>query len=266
MLFARPKTPQTAAQCALLTSVRQCAGRVKVAFIVPAYLAERSIAPIVSELLAGAESFRERCAPSVVVIDDGSSDATQAVAERAGATVIRHPRNLGKGAALLTGFRYAQSLGARAVVTVDADGQHPPSEALALAQHPAPPEALVLGVRDLQGAGAPGKNRFSNAFSNAWMSFFAGILLNDTQCGLRRYPLPETLELELGGSGYELEAEVILKAIRRGVPLVQTPVRVIYPPASERVTHFHNVRDPARIVVRILHTAFTTLSGPRASQ
>lgn len=245
--------------------MRKCANRVKVVFIVPAYQAERSIGPIVLELLSGARSLSERCDPSVVVIDDGSSDATQSAAERAGAAVIRHPRNRGKGAALLTGFAHARSLGARAVVTVDADGQHPPSEALALARHPAPPEALVLGVRDLEGAGAPRKNRFSNAFSNAWMSFFTGTLLSDTQCGLRRYPLPETLELELGGSGYELEAEVILKAMRRGVPVVQTPVRVIYPPASERVTHFHSVRDPARIVVRILRTAFTTLSGPRAS-
>ncbi|MFZ5889911.1 MAG: glycosyltransferase family 2 protein [Myxococcota bacterium] len=230
----------------------------KIAFVVPAYRAERSVSAVVRELVAHSESLPERCDPCVLVVDDGSDDATAALAEAAGASVIRHAQNRGKGAALLTGFRRAQELGARAVVTVDADGQHPPSEALALACHPAPEGALVLGVRDLRSAGAPRKNRFSNAFSNAWMSFFAGQSLRDTQCGLRRYPLPETLQLGLSGSGYELESEVILKAVRAGVRVVEVGVHVIYPPASERVTHFHSVRDPARIVVRILHTAFTT--------
>jgi hypothetical protein len=72
----------------------------------------------------------------------------------------------------------------------------------------------MLGVRDLRRDGAPRANRFSNGFSNLWMSFFARRALADTQCGLRRYPLPEALELGLASSGYELEAEVILKAVR----------------------------------------------------
>jgi hypothetical protein len=97
------------------------------------------------------------------------------------------------------------------------------------------------------------------------MSFFAGQRLRDTQCGLRRYPLPETLELGLGGKGYELESEVILKAVRRGIRVVETEVHVIYPPEQERITHFHSVRDPARIVIRILHTAFTTRIERRAA-
>jgi hypothetical protein len=117
---------------------------------------------------------------------------------------------------------------------------------------------LVLSVRSLARDGAPRANQWSNAFSNAWMSLFARRPLQDTQCGLRRYPLPETLSLGLVGDGFELETEVILKAVRAGVPLVEAPVRVIYPQGSERVSHFHAVRDPARIVFRMLHTAWTT--------
>jgi glycosyltransferase involved in cell wall biosynthesis len=237
---------------------------VKVAFVVPAYCAERTISPLVAELVALAATLPDCTQPAVVVVDDGSNDATAERAEASGAHVVRHPQNLGKGAALLTGFRWATTAGARVAVSVDADGQHPASEALALASHSAAPEALLLGVRDLRSAGAPRKNRFSNGFSNAWMSFFAGQSLRDTQCGLRRYPLPETLELGLQSSGYELESEVILKAVRRGIRVVETGVHVIYPPEEERVTHFHSVRDPARIVMRILHTAFTTRSERRA--
>ncbi|HET9930594.1 MAG TPA: glycosyltransferase family 2 protein [Polyangiaceae bacterium] len=237
----------------------------KIAFVVPAYHAERTVAPVVVGLLALAATLPDTTAPAVVVVDDGSTDETGRRAADAGAAVVRHAENRGKGAALLTGFAWAREAGARACVSVDADGQHPPEEALALARHPAPPGALVLGVRDLLGAGAPRKNRFSNGFSNAWMSFFAKQSLHDTQCGLRRYPLPEVLELGLRGTGYELESEVILKAIRRGIPVVETNVRVIYPPEHERVTHFHSVRDPARIVARILHTAFTTRARRRAA-
>jgi glycosyltransferase involved in cell wall biosynthesis len=238
---------------------------VKLAFVIPAYCAERSISPLVAELSALSSALPSSTQTCVVVVDDGSTDATAERAEHAGATVLRHPQNRGKGAALMSGFRWALAAGARAAVTVDADGQHPPSEALALAVHPAPLDALLLGVRDLRSAGAPKKNRFSNGFSNAWMSFFAGQRLRDTQCGLRRYPLPETLELGLGGKGYELESEVILKAVRRGIRVVETEVHVIYPPEQERITHFHSVRDPARIVIRILHTAFTTRIERRAA-
>src|SRR5690606_3101338 len=111
---------------------------------------------------------------------------------------------------------------------------------------------------NLREAGAPRKNRFSNAFSNWWMSLFARRHLRDTQCGLRRYPLPETLELGALGTGFEFESEVILRAVRHGIPVVEVPARVVYPPERERTTHFDSVRDPARIVYRLLHTAFTT--------
>jgi glycosyltransferase involved in cell wall biosynthesis len=236
---------------------------VRVAFVVPAYQAAHSVARVVTELFEVAARLAETTTPSVLVVDDGSSDETAERAARAGALVVHHQRNSGKGVALLSGFERALALGAEAVVSVDADGQHPASEALLLAEHPAPREALLLGVRDLRRAGAPRANRFSNAFSNVWMSWFAGRPLLDTQCGLRRYPLPEVLELGLAGSGYELEAEVILKAVRARWPLVEFPVRVLYPTGVERVSHFHSVRDPARIVFCILSTVATTPFQPK---
>jgi glycosyltransferase involved in cell wall biosynthesis len=230
----------------------------KVAFVVPAYQAERSVGDVVRELCMRSRELAETTDPSVIVVDDGSTDRTAREAESAGATLLRKPVNEGKGAALRDGFRAASALGARVAVSVDADGQHPSEEALRLAQHPAPSTALVLGVRDLARDGAPPASRFSNGFSNRWMSWFSGRRLSDTQCGLRRYPLPETLALELHGTGYEFEAEVILKALSAGLPLVEVPVRVVYPPVAERVSHFRSVRDPTRIVLRILQTVLST--------
>jgi hypothetical protein len=74
---------------------------------------------------------------------------------------------------------------------------------------------------------------------------------------LRRYPVAETLALGARSDGYAFEAETLLRAARLGWRIEELPVRVIYPPAAERVSHFHAVRDPARIVVRVLETTFS---------
>jgi glycosyltransferase involved in cell wall biosynthesis len=223
----------------------------RVLAVVPAFQAERSVEAVVRGLRAALGPAAE----PLIVVDDGSSDRTAERAEQAGAVVLRHPENRGKGAALRTGFARALAAGAGAVVSVDADGQHLPEEAARLARDPAPREALVLAIRDLARDGAPAANRFSNAFSNAFLSWFGGRPLHDTQCGLRRYPLPETLALGARADGYAYEAEVLLRAARLGKPIVEVPVRVFYPPEEERVSHFHVVRDPARIVASVLSTA-----------
>lgn len=231
---------------------------VKVGFVIPAYQAEKSVGSVVRGLF---ESLAEQDPePLVLVVDDGSTDDTSEAARSAGARVVRHAQNQGKGRALRTGFRALLEAGADTAVCVDADGQHPPQEAARLARDPTARSALVLGVRDLVRDGAPPANVFSNRFSNRFLSFALGRKLSDTQCGLRRYPLPETLALGGRAEGYGYEAELILRAALLGWDIVEVPVRVIYPPESERVTHFHSVRDPARIVYRVL---FTLASAPR---
>ena len=234
----------------------------RIAAVVPAYQASSTVLEVARGLVQAFEQLGPDNA-GVIVVDDGSSDGTAERAESAGVTVLSHAENRGKGAALLTGFEAARARGAGAVVSVDADGQHPADQALIVARASAPRQALVLGVRDLKGAGAPRANRFSNRFSNVFLSFFSGRQLFDTQCGLRRYPLPETLNLRLASTGYELESEVILRAAALGWPIEQVPVEVFYPPEEQRVSHFHVVRDPARIVKRVLWTVATARrAGP----
>lgn len=224
--------------------------------IIPAYQAAASIAEVVAGLRSTWQTALGEL-PRVLVINDGSTDGTTRQAQQAGAEVIEHPSNRGKGAALRTGLWRARELNAAVAVTLDADGQHPASEALRVLCHPAPSNALVLGVRDLVGAGAPRPNQLSNAFSNAWLSAFAGRRLLDTQCGLRRYPVRETLAIGARSAGFGFEAELVLRAARAGWPIEHLPVRVIYPPAGERTTHFRPWRDPFRIVLRVIYTAAT---------
>ena len=224
----------------------------KVAALIPAYQAATSIAGVVSEFVALAAQ-NEQPVP-LWVVDDGSTDGTSDQARRAGARVLRHEYNQGKGAALLTGFEAIAQRGFEAVVTFDADAQHPPEEAMRLALLPLAPERLILGIRDLARDGAPKNSQFSNSISNYFLSRFAGMHLADTQCGLRRYPLPQTLELRPASPGYALEAEIILRAARAGWVIDQIPVRVVYPPQDQRISHFHVVRDPTRIVFRVIQT------------
>ena len=220
--------------------------------IVPAYQAAKSLASVIRDLRAELGSLRGDGA--IFVVDDGSTDATAEIARAEKVDLVSHVRNLGKGAALRTGMDRAWRMGFDTAVTVDADGQHPARAARVLLESDAPRDALVLGVRDLDGAGAPKANRMSNGISNFFISTFAGTPLADTQCGLRRYPLPATLELAGRADGYAFEAEVILRAHAAGMPIVQLPVEVYYPPEEERITHFHKVRDPARIVGAVVRT------------
>ena len=227
--------------------------------IIPAYNAAQSVGDVARSVL---EIWPSRDA--VLVVDDGSTDGTADVARRAGARVLSHPQNRGKGAALRTGMASARVAGFDACVTLDADGQHPASEALKLLTADPDPAALVLGVRDLRGAGAPRANQISNQISNLFLSLFSGLRLHDTQCGLRRYPLSESLDLAARDDGFAFEAEVVLRAARAGVRMVEVPIRVVYPPERERVTHFDSVRDPARIISRVLKTlVLTRVPGAR---
>lgn len=222
----------------------------RTAAIIPAFQAQDTIAHVVRSLLS--RWPHDDGANPVIVIDDGSTDRTSKRAAEAGAMVVSHSRNLGKGAALKTGLRVARDLEVDVVVSVDADGQHPADEAWRIAEFSCDPRAIVLGVRDLRSAGAPRANQISNRISNFFLSVFTGRVLADTQCGLRRYPVRETLALDARDDGYGFEAEVLMLALKASIPVVEVPVRVLYGP--DRTSHFRVVRDPARIVARVLFT------------
>lgn len=199
----------------------------------------------------------------VYVVDDGSSDRSGELALEQGATVVTHPVNRGKGAALLTGMRVAADAGHTHVICLDADGQHDPADIPVFAEAIwREPEALYAGVRDL--STAPGISRFGRAFSNFWIWVETGWRVGDSQCGLRSYPLRSVLGLDLGGSRYDLEVEVLTLALWEGIPVRDLPCRVYYPPKHERITSFRPLVDNARITwMNILLLAERALWPPR---
>lgn len=226
-------------------------GESKACVIIPAFESATTVAAVIVDLLRSLARIRVQ---DILVVDDGSRDGTAYVAESMGVRVFTQPNNRGKGAALVRGLVEARANGYDVALTVDADGQHPAASATEVLHASNDPQALVLGVRDLQKEKAPWKNRFSNGVSNFFLSWFCRQTLSDTQCGLRRYPVKSTLALGANAKGYAFEAEVLLRASAAGFPIVQRSVHVVYPPEEERVTHFDSVRDPVRIVVAVVRT------------
>ena len=218
------------------------------AAIIPAYEAGRTIGTVVADA-------RGHCA-RIVVVDDGSNDDTAARAASAGAEVLRHAVNAGKGAAIVTGLKALARDGVGRGLTLDADGQHLGSEIPALlAASDAAPRAIVVGVRKKEGHPIRFINRLGNWVADRALRLVAGRPIPDTQSGFRVYPVAATLELGVQSTRYDFETEVLLRAARRGVDLVGVPVAVYYPPVAERVSHYRPAKDTLRIirtVVRVL--------------
>ena len=185
----------------------------------------------------------------VIVVDDGSTDSTPAILNRIpDITVLRHPENQGKGAALLTGFAAAVQLGYDQALTIDGDGQHRPEDAGALLQAVADgSRVIVVGRREgMVGKNVPWTSRFGRGFSNFWVWAAGGPLISDSQSGFRLYPLPEALQLNVKARRYQFEVEVLVRAKQQGINTVEAPIPVVYQPKGERVSHFRPWRDFCR--------------------
>jgi glycosyltransferase involved in cell wall biosynthesis len=164
----------------------------------------------------------------VLVVDDGSADDTAALAESAGATVVRQAPNQGKGVALKTGFRWALDHGYEAVITLDADGQHDPAEIPAFLDLYAQRQPdLIIGER--QFTKMPFPRNLSNTFGRWLFSKALGQPVRDNQSGYRlisRRLMDATLDSR--EAGFEFEVEMIVTCVRRGYMLAGVPIRTIY--------------------------------------
>ena len=220
--------------------------------VIPTLNPGAALLPLVDGLLRGG-------AEEVIAVDDGStSPAARAfLAEAAaipGCRLIRHPVNLGKGAALKSAWRACLETGGRiGIVTADDDGQHTVADILRIrAALAARPDALILGGRDFSLPSVPWRSRFGNRLASLVFRRFAGISVADTQTGLRGIPcrLADAM-LKLPGNGFELETEMLLEAPRLAFPVVETPIETVYI-AGNSGTRFHPLRDALRICGAIL--------------
>jgi len=228
---------------------------VPTAALIPAFDAAPSIAAVVS----GTRSVL----PAVVVVDDGSGDDTAARAAAAGAEVLRHPENRGKGAALVTGLRHLAGAGVERALTLDADGQHLPDQIpVLLAAADAAPGAIVVGVRRKERFAIKRAARFGNWIADRLMRGIAGRPLPDTQSGFRVYPVAATLALGTRGTRFDFETEVLLRAARAGMAVQGVPVEVYYPPVAERVSHYRPWADTLRIIRSVVRVVIARDVGP----
>ncbi len=191
----------------------------------------------------------KRYMPSVIVVNDGSTDDTQAILETIeGIEIISYPKNRGKGDALLKGLRAACERGFRYAITIDSDGQHFVEDiALFLEQAEKRPDSLIIGARNLTQENMPSKNTFANRFSNFWFRLETGKKMSDTQSGFRLYPLKRMQKMRFMTGRYEFELESAVRLAWKGVNVVNIPIRIYYAPDGERVSHFKPARDFVRI-------------------
>lgn len=211
--------------------------------IIAAYNAEETVGTVVK----GALAFL----PTVIVADDGSTDATARVAEDAGAMVIRVPENHGKGHCLRLLFAEARKRGFEVVVALDSDGQHDPADIPRfLEAHRDDPGSVIVGSRMGDEDAIPVHRRNSMLVARFYVCLAANRYIDDTQCGYRLYPLSVVESVALHKERYVTETELLLKVGDSGIPIRSLPIRAVYLP--DQKTYFRSVPDVAAISVYVI--------------
>jgi glycosyltransferase involved in cell wall biosynthesis len=204
---------------------------VNCAAVIPCFNEAKTIGTLVSAM--------RRHVLVVVVVDDGSTDGTACAAENAGAIVLRHEQNEGKGSALRTGLSRALHLGCEYAVTLDGDGQHAPSDLppfLRCAEETGAP--LIIGNRMHEAAAMPPVRRYVNRWMSQKLSRCAGRDLPDTQSGFRLIHLPTWASLPLSARRFEVESEMLMAFLAANHVVEFVPIRVIAAARKSRIRPF----------------------------
>jgi len=216
--------------------------------VIPAYNAEKTIGNVVRKTLRKVG----RC----IVVDDGSSDGTGDTAVSAGAELIVHVSNRGKGAAIRTALNSLRKISYKYIVFLDADGQHQPGEIARLVQAAQRRRAhLICGNRMSKPEGMPIIRRVTNRVMSKIVSKLCGVNLADTQCGYRLLSKRAVESLRLTKSNFEVDSEMLYQVARKGFKVTEVTISSIY--ADDHSSHIHPVGDTFRFMRLILGLLFS---------
>ncbi len=206
----------------------------KVLCVSPAYNEEKTI----SKVVKGALKYTN----GVIVVDDGSTDSTYKEARKAGATVIRHNKNKGKGIALKTGFKNALETAADIIIVLDADGQHNPEEIPKLLKTMNSEDSdIVVGSRFLGDIkGMPRIRILSNTLTTMILRLYFGLPITDSQSGFRAYKRQVLEKVEFFAPRFSAETEILIDANRKGLKISETRVQTLYGEEKSKMRNFED--------------------------
>jgi glycosyltransferase involved in cell wall biosynthesis len=211
--------------------------RTTVAAVIPAYCEEKHVSDVVERTLKQVDQ--------VLVVDDGSPDATAERARAAGAEVIVHQTNLGKGEAIKAGLRHWQERGFRYVVVLDADGQHLPEEIARFIAAATEGAHLLVGTRMSDTRTMPFVRRVVNRYMSRRISRVCGQEIPDTQCGFRMLDAAVIPHLLEGTARFDYETEMLIVVSRKGYRVGAVPISTVY---ADEVSSIHPIRDTLRFL------------------
>ena len=221
--------------------------------LIPAYNEEKTIAGVVERA--------RKVARKVVVADDGSTDRTVEKAEEAGAEVIRHPVNQGKGVALLDGFKHIFSQGWPWLIVVDGDGQHPPEEIPAFVKTAETTGAsIVVGNRMKDIAAMPAIRFYTNWLTSSIISLLIRQKVPDSQCGFRLIKRDVFEAIDFRTRNYDTESEMLIEAGRKGFTIASVSIPTIY---ADQASKIRPGQDSWRFVRLIFRSLFAPGKGAK---
>ncbi|MCX6832892.1 MAG: glycosyltransferase family 2 protein [candidate division Zixibacteria bacterium] len=214
--------------------------------IIPAYNAAKTLSQLISQVKRLHQNF------DVLIVDDGSADESGRIAGTAGAIVLTHGCNLGKGEALKAGFAYAVAHDYDAVITLDADLQHDPAEIQCFLNAYSDDRTILVGIRRRDKT-MPFARKVSNSLTSFVASVFCGVRVLDSQSGYRLIPTAILKSITLSSSRFDLEPELLIKAARAGYDIKSVEISTIYHAGRSSI---NPLIDTIRFLIMLMKSLF----------
>jgi len=211
--------------------------------VIPAYNAEKTIGSIIKEVIAFGFD-----ADKIIVVDDGSKDMTKKIAADLRLSVVHHKKNMGKGAALRSGFELARSRNLRATVTLDADGQHKVADLSGFLEHKNDYD-LIVGLRNFNITTMPFLRKMTNRTTSLVVSLLSNKYIADTQCGYRYINLAIFDNVDLKTKNFQTESELVVKAVRHNYRVGFVPITAVY---NSEKSYIHPLIDTIRFIIMVV--------------